>query len=96
MKFLEAHRKEIYNSMAEFGFQQDDFSYVKRRGRIHIQYEPADTYFAYLRKKETRLDPETKQWAHHEYYKVHIKNNKETDQSWENLIKHFRKWLESL
>ena len=82
--------------MEKVGFREDDFSYVKRKGRIHICYPLGDTHFAYLRKKETLLDPVTKQWKHHEFFKVHIKNQKETDMSWEELMGHFKGWLSSL
>ncbi len=83
--------------MEKFDFDQSDFSYVKRRGRIYVHTSKSEMQFGYLRKKFTRINSETKQWEHGSSYKVQINTAKEIDaEDWSHVLMHFEQWLSHL
>lgn len=83
--------------MHELGIDPGRFNYVKRKGRIHIIDPSSDQSFWYFRRKETRIDPETKQWVKLESYEVKVDNDPLLQlENWQEVLGRFGEWLRSL
>lgn len=83
--------------MEQFGYDQNDFSYVKRKGRIFIQTSNTEIQFGYLRKKYTHLNPESRQWEHGSFYKIQCNEVKEFEVGdWSEVMTQFQQWLAEL
>lgn len=94
MRFVHQHRLDILDCLGRHLLPESDFDFVKKRGRICIKYRKTGDKFAYLRKKETRLDPVTKQWLNAEWFKVKSGLEKEQEViSWEQVIEMLDRWL---
>ena len=87
----------MFKLMEKHGFHQDQFSYVKKRGRIYVKTGDPSILFGYLRKKHTHLNPVTKQWEHGSSFKVQVNNTKEVEKNtWDEVLVEFENWLRSL
>lgn len=96
MKFVAYHRSSILEAFNQAGYQEVDFAFVKRRGRIHIKHQHSEKQFAYLRIKETVLD-ENRQWKHTETFKIKLDQNKEYPVgNWDQLMEVFKQWLKDI
>lgn len=94
MKFVNHHRLDILMAIERHQLLESDFDFIKRRGRIHTKHRDTGLEFAYLRIKETHLDPLTREWKNTEQFKVKSSNNKEqTVPNWELVMELFEKWL---
>ena len=97
MKFLETHRKGILTLIKKAGFKENDFTFIKRRGRIYTVHSESQCKFGYLRVKETVINPSTKDWEHTSYYRIQQNDEKErTIGSWKEVSEMFNKWLVTL
>ena len=97
MKFLAHHRKDVTNLIDKHQMDQLAFSYVKKKGRIHIIHESSGNHFAYLRKKETAINETSHQWEEKTYYKVQKNQEKEEVlNSWELVMLDFEEWLRAV
>ena len=97
MKFVKKHRSDVLERIGHYHFKEDDFDFIKRRGRICIRHRTSNLEFAYLRKKETQLDSITRQWKHSESYKVKSGTAKEElVPDWEQVMTLFAKWLQQV
>ena len=97
MKFLVQHRQDILKSIEECGFSEEDFSFVKKKGRIHTIHQPSKSHFAYLRVKNTQINDQSLQWEHTEYFKVQYNQESETiTPDWTAVLQGFMKWLKTL
>ena len=68
MKFPPTHHRKIVEIIDKHELPLDEFSFVKRKGWVHILRK--EEFFAYFKKKETRLDPKTKKWIDSAYFKI--------------------------
>jgi len=97
MKFLDDHRKNIIDLISKYDFDQKEFFYVKRKGRINVIHNKSNSHFGYLRKKETTIDDISKQWVDVTYYKVVKSDKKEVIiPSWELVLDGFKNWLKEI
>ena len=97
MKFLEKYRKDILQIFENQGFTKDDFSFIKRKGRIVTEHHKTKSTFSFFRKKETRLNEITKQFEHSSRYEVKADDGKrEWVENWEAVINAYEKWLVDL
>ena len=97
MRFLITHHKEVIQLLERQNRAKEEFDFVKKRGRINIIERSSKKFFAYLRVKETQLDPETKQWVETSYFKVKTEEQKEhTVDNWTNVFKEMETWLKGL
>lgn len=97
MRFVTKHRADIMSVLSRNDIDERDIDFIKRRGRINIVHRDSNNQFAYLRKKETRLDPFTQQWDHREWYRVKVGDHKEIDiENWVSLVQLFEKWCKNL
>ena len=96
MKFVHHHRTAILKALSEEGFEELDFDFVKKRGRIHIRFKYNAHQFSYLRVKETQLD-QNLQWQEMESFKIKLDQHKEYPVSdWNQVMNAFRQWLSSI
>ena len=92
MKFPPTHHRKIVETINKHGFVAEQFSFVKRKGWVHILKDKE--YFAYFRKKETRLHKETKKWINSAYFKIRRSDGITTDvMDLKELIEAFDDWL---
>ncbi len=98
MKLLKTHQQNLYDAFAKHGFVKDDFSFVKRRGRIFIIHEASKHHLAYLRKKETNLDPDSKQWVHNTSFvlEMSVGPSKQLIPNWEGVLSELDQWLQRI
>jgi len=97
MKFTQAHRRALHSAMGEQGFSPDDFEYVKRRGRINIIHIASNKTFAYLRRKETKIHPDTHQWIESQHFLVSRNNQEEViEENWDRVLDQFTDWLQEI
>lgn len=97
MKFSPSDYNRIVQVIADQNLDLDAFAFIKHKGWVHVYYKPSGEYFAFYLKKETHLDPETKQWVKNSYYKVKKSSGKillAGDQ--QILLREFRGWIETL
>jgi len=94
MKFTQAHRSALHSAMGEQDLSPDNFEYVKRRGRINIIHIASKKTFAYLRRKETKIDPKTHQWIESQHFQVSRNNRQEIiEENWDRVLGQFKDWL---
>jgi hypothetical protein len=77
MKLVANHHSDILVAINECNMDEAYFNFIKRKGRIFTPYRFPKSQFAYLRKKETMLDPTSRDWKHIEWYKIKVNNDKE-------------------
>ena len=94
MKFVHKHRADILRILQKHQLTESMVSFTKKRGRIYINHLESGDHFAYLRKKETRLDPVDHQWRHAEWFKIKTKDTRERDvENWDQVINAFDQWI---
>ena len=94
MKFVHRHRSDILFVLKKHQLKESDFDFIKKRGRICTRHKSTGREFAYLRKKETKIDAFTREWKNVEWFKVKSGNGKEQEvQNWDEVMKLFQEWL---
>ena len=97
MKFPPKHHNAILKVIYEQGHTSDDFNFIKRKGWVHVYYQPTQEFFAYFLKKETHLDPGTKKWINSSYFKVKKSSGMALHVPDMNaLIREFEDWIVTL
>lgn len=95
MKFLPAEYTAVKAAIETSGLPYTSFSFVKRRGRLHIQYQDQPGTFVFFRKSGTHLD-ESKQWKKTTTYHVGIGAGQQEFETWSEVLREFSTWLASL
>ena len=97
MKFYERHRKEILEAVAEEGMSKDEFSFIKRRGRIMTQHNESKNMFSYFQKEEIGVEEISGDWKDVTYFEIQISGHKvKRVDDWPVVIHQMRTWLKSL
>lgn len=97
MKFLKEHQEVISLAILNCGYTKEEFSFIKRRGRIITQHGFSKSTFAYIQKEETTVDLDTKQWVDMTYFLYKInKEREEKEDTFEEVMVHFTMWLQTL
>lgn len=97
MKYSPSDHNKIIQVIADHNLDPESFAFVKSKGWVHIYFRPSGEDFAFYLKKETHLNPETKQWVKNSYYKVKKSSGKVLhagDQ--QTLLREFCGWIETL
>lgn len=95
MKFLPSEHKDIKEAIEQSLLPAHAFTFVKRHGRLYIQFAGHTLPFIFFRKEEVYLDPQRQWQKRHVYYTgkgVHQK----TIHSWAGVMAAFRSWLGSI
>ena len=96
MRFLQSEYKPIIAAIKSAGFEENDFSFVKKRGTLHINHLAKGVSFHFFRKTETILNAE-KKWEKAVSYRYGSKKKEVIPaKDWEEVFKAFTKWLESV
>ena len=94
MKFVHRHRSDILHIFKQHQLNELDFDFIKKRGRICTRHRATGREFAYLRKKETKIDALTREWKNVEWFKVKSDGLKEQEvQDWDDVMELFQEWL---
>ena len=74
------------------GLSLEDLSFVKRRGRINLEY--GDKSFSYLLIKKTEIGEKDHNWVQTEFYRVWINNGQEQMvDSWPSTLQLIKDWM---
>ena len=97
MKFPKLHHERVLEVIESNGLKIEDFYLVKRKGWIRIEHLHSGDFFNYFKKKETIIDPDSKQWVNNMFFK--IKRSGEPDSiepTFEMMIDQLDKWIRKL
>jgi len=94
MKFLPEEHTAVSEALATSGIPRDSFSFVKKKGYLHILHQGGHE-FVFFRKKETKLN-EHLQWVDLTNYYLVEGRKKTLLPSWEAVMVEFRQWLANL
>lgn len=95
MKFLESEHKAIKAAIEASPLPYEAFTFVKRRGRLHIQFGKQQPVFTFHRKKETKLNDQLK-WDETTTYELGMAANRQTVTTWEDVMEAFSSWLDEI
>jgi len=91
MKFLEFERRDMLAAIEHNGFKIEDFSFLKRKGRMHIQYPHQDD-FVYFRRKRASL-VNGNQFERGSSYELQMEGQTIPMDSWKDVCQVFESWL---
>jgi len=95
MRFKASEFKDIQSLIVKAKLDPMDFTNVKKRGRLHIQYKDGQT-FIFFRRTQMLLD-EDKKWVRQSSYEVGpAKKLIGEGLDWEGVKKLFGKWVKKL
>ncbi|MEQ9593298.1 MAG: hypothetical protein RLN86_11890, partial [Cyclobacteriaceae bacterium] len=69
MKLLKNQYEDITKILARAGYKIDDYSLVKKKGRIRIHVERETFFFEFFRRKKVSLTDQ-QEWLKSEHYEV--------------------------
>ena len=97
MKFYTSHQIALYSSIVDHGFAKTDFSFTKKKGRIIANHNSSEATFAFIERRESKLDVQKMRVLDKFSYELVInERDKEIAASWEELLMQFNEWLASL
>ncbi|MFY0653345.1 MAG: hypothetical protein JXQ96_14985 [Cyclobacteriaceae bacterium] len=97
MKLTKTQYAEINKLFESVGRQAEEFTLIKRKGRIHITENASDKTFIYFKKKSAGIDPVTQRLEDGLHFLVsHSDMEEVTVASWEEVMKLLYKWLKPL
>jgi hypothetical protein len=94
MKFRPSEHKDITKIIERHNLDLKDFSFVKRKGRLHIHYKNQDPSFSFFRTIETKLVGN--RFEEITLFKVSIQTELGIVRSWEEVLLMVNNWLTSL
>jgi len=92
MKFLQFEYKSLVSSIEELGFQESDFSFVKKRGKLNVNHISSDATFYFFRKTEMVLNTQ-RQWEKKLEYKFGAGEEDIFSEEWDAVLNYFKNWL---
>ena len=95
MKFLLHEHEAITEAISNANRKAADFSFVKKRGKLHIVCDANQESFVFYRKSETILNG-LNQWEKVSTYILHQPLPKRNIESWEVMMVLFKEWLTEL
>lgn len=94
MKFLESERKDVLKAIEESGLAIEQFTFIKRKGRMHIQH-PQQEDFVYFRRKAASL-VNGNQFERSSTYELQMSGQTIPMDNWQDVVQVFRAWLTKL
>lgn len=91
MKFLESERKDVLKVIEESGLKPEEFSFLKRKGRMHIQY-PGQTDFVYFRRKSAYI-VDGNRFERGNSYELEMAGQTLPMERWEDVREVFASWV---
>ncbi len=97
MKFPKIHHEKVNEVIKSNGFTMEDFYLVKRKGWIRIEHISSSSYFSYFKKKETKIDPDTKAWIHNHFFRIKRSDGPdEVAPDFDSMLSQLNQWLGKL
>jgi len=97
MQFPKIQYDHILKVIKENNFDLSDFYLVKRKGWIRIEHSSSGRYFTYFKKKETRINPNSKAWEHGIFFRIKTDNTSEIIEStFDAMLLVFDIWIKKL
>ncbi|MBL4625333.1 MAG: hypothetical protein JKY42_09375 [Flavobacteriales bacterium] len=95
MKFLESEHADVVRVIETKGFNSSAFSFVKKKGMLHISHASAMADFMFFRKTETKLNS-TLKWTNKTYYFISKSRKTDSQLKWKSVLNSFENWLNQL
>lgn len=97
LKFPKLQYDQILKIIKKNNFDLADFYLVKRKGWIRIEHSFSGQYFTYFKKKETRIDPVSKEWENSLFFKIKTQEIAEIiEPTFDSMLSIFDLWLKKL
>jgi hypothetical protein len=94
MKFTKAQHTRVLKAIEDANRLVEEFSFVKRKGRINIIEIQSQKSFVYFKKKTTNLDPDTQSLVSGEHFLVfHSEMKEQSFASFDGVIFNLTSWL---
>lgn len=91
MKFLPEEHKSISEVLMQNGLKEDEFSFRKKRGQLHIEINGRTDTFCFYRKTESTIDANMK-FVDKTTYLLGTKKEDVVD-TWQEVLKAVKLWL---
>lgn len=95
VKFLAHEYKDVKAAIAAHKLPYEAFTFTKKKGRLHIQFEGGGEPFIFFRKTETRLT-EDRQWKKNVIYYIGPRPQAIELHDWNIVMSAFSTWLKRL
>ena len=96
MKFPKFHYERITELIKSYGYDPGEFYMVKRKGWIRIEHSSSAKFFTYFKKKQTTINPVTKQWEYEVSFRIKMENEPEiVVKDFDSMIKELDIWLKN-
>ncbi|MBL4706689.1 MAG: hypothetical protein JKY54_19320 [Flavobacteriales bacterium] len=94
MKFLKTEHESIKRLIEESNHDYASFSFIKRKGRLHIYYKNQEPSLSFYRKKETSIDASG--FTERTLFDLQTDVKKGTVGKWDDVLKVVQVWLDSI
>ena len=97
MKFPKKLHTELVNAIRSKGFEEFDFTFVKRKGRIITVNRTSKKSFSFIRKKSFEINNQEGSIGERDLYLVSVNNGEEYElEEWEDVKDQYLSWLSEL
>lgn len=97
MKFHKRHQADILNTIECASQSNQDFTFIKRKGRIITHHILSKSEFSYFEIKDIAVDEQTREFLDVTYFEVRVNGGeKKNVGNWKNVITEFNIWLDSI
>jgi len=95
VKFLAHEREGVNAAISASGLDINDFVFVKRKGRMHIQHVGSDEDFTYFRRKTSSIR-DGNHFELKQVYEINFQGHVIPFDDWLDVLEIFKKWLERI
>ncbi len=95
MRFLQSEYKPIIEVIKKNGFEEQEFSFVKKRGRLNIIHTENSQTFFFHRKTETVLN-ESRQWEKQSSFQFGSEKEELWSDTFDTVLAALSQWLAKL
>ena len=97
MKFPKKLHTELIQAIRSKEFEETEFTFVKRRGRIITMKRSGKNSFSFILKKSMEINKLDGSFVECELYLVSVNEGKEYElDKWEDVKSHYLKWLSEM
>ncbi len=95
MKLLKNQYDDITKILAREGYTIDDYSLIKKKGRIRIHIQRETAFFSFFRRKKVSLT-DHQEWLKSEHYEVNTMGKMSIAEDWQAVMQAFQSWVATL
>ena len=97
MKFPKKLHSELIQAISSKGFEETEFTFVKRRGRIITMKRSGKNSFSFFLKKSMEINKLDGSFVERELYLVSVNKGEEYElEKWEDVKNQYLKWLSEM